>query len=456
MSPGRVACHFHTCITPKAPYRHPTPGHARRHRHGAHIGPPANAAFRPTAHGIAGRMRVLIADKFSADGKATLATMGLEIEDRPELGADDLPEALASSGAGILVVRSTKVTAEALARGSALALVIRAGAGVNTINLEAASQHGVFVANTPGKNAIAVAELTLGLMLALDRNIPDAVAELRRGQWDKKRFGKARGLAGRRLGLIGFGSIAREVASRALAFGMTVHAYSRSLTDAQAEAHGVVRAASLAEVMRDSDVVSVHVPYIKGRTHHLIGEEELALMKDGAALVHTARGGVMDDTALAAAVSSGRIRAGLDVYEGEPSKGKAEWNSGLLETAGVYGTPHIGASTDQSSDAIAQEVVRIVSEYLGRGVVLNCVNVQKPGDGGCNVVVRHRDRVGVLAAVLDAFQQEHLNVQEMQNVIFDGNAAASATISVAREPSPELVARLEGHDDILAVSVRPR
>lgn len=399
-------------------------------------------------------MRVLIADKFSADGKATLATMGLHIADRPELGAGDLPGVLQENGAEILVVRSTEVRAEVFAAAPALSLVIRAGAGVNTIDLAAAGTHGVFVANCPGKNAIAVAELTMGLMLAIDRSIPDAVAELRAGRWDKKRFGKARGLCGSRLGLVGFGSIAREVAVRAQGFGMRVHAFDVVLTDADAAAHDVVRASSLEEILRTCDVVSVHVPYIKGRTHHLIGEEELALMKEGATLLHTSRGGVVDDAALAAAVASGRIRAGLDVYEGEPSGGKAQWQSPVIEVPGVYGTPHIGASTQQAEDAIAQEVVRIIRDYMGHGVVHNCVNVQPLRGEGCTVVIRHLDRVGVLAAVLDAFQKEDLNVQEMHNVIFDGRAAASATITLAREPSPELVARLLGREDVLAVSVR--
>jgi D-3-phosphoglycerate dehydrogenase / 2-oxoglutarate reductase len=399
-------------------------------------------------------MRVLIADKFSPDGKATLTTMGLHIVDRPELGAADIPAVLEESGADVLVVRSTGVTAEAFARSPSLSLVIRAGAGVNTIDLAAASEHGVFVANCPGKNAVAVAELAMGLMLSLDRSIPDAVSELRAGRWDKRRFGKARGLCGRRLGLVGFGAIAREVAVRAQAFGMVVHAFDVVLTDADADAHGVVRAATLDALLRESDVVSVHVPYIKGRTHHLIGEEELAIMKDGAVLIHTSRGGVVDDAALAAAVASGRIRAGLDVFEGEPADAKAEWRCAVLDGPGVYGTPHIGASTEQAEDAIALEVVRIIRDYRGLGVVHNCVNIQRPRGEGCTVVIRHLDRVGVLAAVLDAFQKEHLNVQEMQNVIFDGNAAASATITLAREPSPELVARLEAREDILAVSVR--
>lgn len=399
-------------------------------------------------------MRVLIADKFSAEGKATLATMGLHIEDRPELTAQQLPDALERAQADVLIVRSTKVTAEAFDRGTRLGLVIRAGAGVNTIDLAAASQRGVFVANTPGKNAIAVAELTMGLMLALDRQIPDAVAELRQGHWDKKRFGKARGLCGRRLGLVGFGAIAREVAIRAQAFGMAVHAFDVILTDEIAHAHDVVRASTLHEVLRHSDIVSIHVPYIAGRTHHLIGEAELALMKDGAGLIHTARGGVVDDAALTAELTAGRLRAALDVFEGEPGSGRADWQSALLQAPGAYGTPHIGASTDQAADAIAQEVVRIVGGYLNQGIVDNCVNIQRTRGEGCTVVVRHLDQVGVLAAVLDAFQQEQLNVQQMHNVIFDGNAAASATISLGHEPSAELLARLSARDDVLAVSVR--
>jgi len=398
-------------------------------------------------------MRVLIADKFSADGKATLASMGLHIEDRPELTADELPEALERAEADVLVVRSTVVSAEAFTRGGPLGLVIRAGAGVNTIDLAAASKHGVFVANTPGKNAIAVAELTMGLMLALDRSIPDAVAELRAGRWDKKRFGKARGLCDRQLGLVGFGAIAREVAARARAFGMEVHAFDVVLPEDVADEHDIERAGTLDELLRTSDVVSIHVPYIAGRTHHLIGEAELALMKDGACLIHTARGKVVDDVALAAAVASGRIRAAVDVFEGEPSEGKAEWNSALVE-AGAYGTPHIGASTDQAADEIAQEVVRIIADYRGAGVVHNCVNVHPDRGDGYTVVIRHLDRVGVLATVLGAFREEQLNVQQMQNVIFDGNQAASATITLGREPSAELVAKLRAHDDIIAVSVR--
>lgn len=398
-------------------------------------------------------MLVLIADKLPAQGLADLRELGLTVDARPDLTADDLPAAVAECGAGILVVRSTKVTASVFEGARNLGLVIRAGAGVNTIDLDAASRHGVYVANCPGRNAIAVAELTMGLLLAMDRRIPDAVADLRAGKWRKKHYGKASGLLGRRLGLVGFGSIAQAVAERAIAFGMHVGAYSRSLTEATAAAHGVKAYGSLDDLLEECDAVSLHVPYSEG-TKHLIGAPQLAKMKDGAMLLHTARGGVVDDAALRDAVEAGRIRAGLDVFENEPSGGDAAFEVPLKDVAGVYGTPHIGASTEQAQLATAAEVARIIAGYMDHGGVANVVNVLPQREAGWSIVVRHHDRVGVLASVLGALREENTNVQEMQNVIFRGNEAASATIVVQREPTDTLLEKLRAHDDILSVQVR--
>lgn len=398
-------------------------------------------------------MLVLIADKMPAHGISALRELGLRVDARPDLSASELPAALRETGACILVVRSTEVTAAAFEAASNLSLVIRAGAGVNTIDLPAASRHGVFVANCPGKNAIAVAELTLGLILALDRRIPDAVADMRAGKWRKKVYGKAEGLHGKTLGLVGFGSIAQEVAVRAQAFGLEVGAYSRSLTPTRAEEHDVRAFETLEELLSQSDIVSVHVPYGKA-THHLIGAPQLALMKEGALLIHTARGGVVDDEALAAVVDEGRIRAGLDVLEDEPASGEASFSSHLCQLQGVYAVPHVGASTEQAQAAIAAEVHRIIETYLQSGLVPNVVNLMQARPAAWTLVVRHRDRVGVLASVLGALREDNLNVQEMQNVIFAGKEAASATITVEREPSAELLQRLRAQDDILAVDVR--
>ncbi len=398
-------------------------------------------------------MLVLIADKLPARGLSDLRELGLTVDSRPELTADALPEALRETRAAVLVVRSTKVTAAAFEAATDLGLVIRAGAGVNTIDLDAASQGGVFVANCPGRNAIAVAELTMGLLLALDRKIPDAVADLRAGKWRKKHYGKAAGLLGRKLGLVGFGSIAQAVAQRAQAFGMHVGAYGRSLTAAEGERHGVHVYGSLDDLLEECDAISVHVPYGES-TRHLIGASQLSKMKPGALLLHTARGGVVDDAALRDAIGSGRVRAALDVFEEEPSGGEASFETSMRHLDGLYGTPHIGASTEQAQLATAAEVVRIISGYIGTGEVANVVNVLPPRADGWSIVVRHRDRVGVLATVLGALREENTNVQEMQNIIFRGNEAASATIVVQREPSRTLLERLRSQDDILSVEVR--
>src|SRR5437762_12607185 len=175
-------------------------------------------------------MKVLVADKFEQSGIDGLHAAGCDVVYQPDLKDEALADAIRTTAAQVLVVRSTAVTAPMLEAG-ALSLVVRAGAGYNTIDVATASKRGIYVSNCPGRNAVAVAELAFALMLALDRRVPDAVAELRAGRWNKKEFSKARGLFGRTLGLIGFGSIGREVASRALAFGMPVVVWSRRFAD---------------------------------------------------------------------------------------------------------------------------------------------------------------------------------------------------------------------------------
>lgn len=399
-------------------------------------------------------MRILIADRFAPRGLEDLRALGHAVESEPKLSADDLPAALAARRPDILIVRSTKVTEASFAAGDDLALVIRAGAGVNTIDLEAASRRGVFVANCPGKNAIAVAELAMGLLLALDRQIPSAHAELRAGTWNKKKYGRGRGLFGRALGLVGFGAIAREVASRARAMGMQVRAYDPFLDESVAAALGVQPVAELEALLAISDAVSVHVPY-RESTRHLIAAPQLAAMPDGAILIHTARGGVVDDRALAEAVAAGRIRAGLDVYEGEPSQGHADYDNPLLRLDGVYGTPHIGASTEQAAEAIAAETVRIVRAFAERGDVPNAVNLDSGDTPAFTLVVRHVDRVGVLAGILETLRRHQLNVKAMRNVVFRGaEAAASATITVVNEPSAELLDEIRANEAVLGVDLR--
>jgi D-3-phosphoglycerate dehydrogenase / 2-oxoglutarate reductase len=317
-------------------------------------------------------MKVLVADKFEQSGLDGLNALGVEVRYSPDLADESLGQALKEQGANVLIVRSTKVT-EPMMDGSALKFIVRAGAGYNTIDVAAATQRDIKVANCPGKNSVAVAELAFGLILALDRRIPDNVSELRAGKWNKKRFSKAKGLFGRTLGLIGMGSIGREMIPRAKAFGMNVLVYSRSMTDAEASQLGVKKVATLEELASGSDVVSVHVS-LTPETKNSLGEAFFAAMQPGSFFVNTSRGEVVDQVALIKAIEEKGIMAGLDVFADEPAGGEAEYHGALKDNASVYCTHHIGASTDQAQEAVAAETVRIVDEFKRTGVAPNVVN----------------------------------------------------------------------------------
>ncbi|HKQ92048.1 MAG TPA: NAD(P)-dependent oxidoreductase, partial [Blastocatellia bacterium] len=261
-------------------------------------------------------MKVLIADKFEESGINGLKEIGCEVVYSPDLKDDSLVEAVRDSQADILVVRSTRVTEAALAAGR-LSLVVRAGAGYNTIDVKAASSRGIYVSNCPGKNSIAVAELAFAHILALDRRLPDNVADLRAGKWNKKEYGKARGLYGRTLGLIGLGQIGREMIARAKAFGMDITGWSRSLTPESAAALGIAYRQTIIEVAYDCDILSVHIA-LAPDTRGVINDGVFNAMKPGSYLINTSRAEVVDQAALKRAVKTKGIRAGLDVFVNEP------------------------------------------------------------------------------------------------------------------------------------------
>lgn len=316
-------------------------------------------------------MRVLIADAFPTTGLEALAAAGCEVGHRPELQGESLTEALTTGRPEVLVVRGTRVTADHLAA-PGLSLVIRAGSGCDTIDVDAARAQGVAVANCPGQNAVAVAELAFGLILALDRRIPDAVADLRGGRWDKTSYAHARGLSGRRLGILGLGHIGRVLVTRALAFGMPVVAWSRSLTPGTAAELGVERADSPRQVAATCDVLSIHLA-LTDETRGLVDADLLRALPDGGLLVNTARAAIVDQAALRAELDAGRLWAGLDVWADEPSGGTGVAEDPLMGHPHVYGTHHVGASTEQAQEAIAAECVRIVEEFARSRQVLHAV-----------------------------------------------------------------------------------
>jgi D-3-phosphoglycerate dehydrogenase / 2-oxoglutarate reductase len=397
-------------------------------------------------------MRVLIADKFEQSGVDGLNAAGCDVIYQPDLKDDALTQALRDRPADVLVVRSTAVTGPMLETGS-LSLVVRAGAGYNTIDVATASRRGIYVSNCPGKNAIAVAELAFGLVLALDRRVPDNVADLRAGTWNKKEYSKARGLFGRTLGLLGYGNIGREMAKRAHAFGMPIVIWSRRFATGNDriadEPIPMQLATSPADVAERSDVFSIHLA-LNADTKGLVNASMIDKLKRGSYFINTARAEVVDYAALEKAVRERDIRVGLDVFAAEPPGAAGAFADTIVSLPNVYGTHHIGASTDQAQEAIAAETVRIITTYKDTGKVPNVVNLAKKTPATHLLVVRHRDRPGVLAHVFEHLRNGNINVQETENVIFEGAQAAVARINLDGAPSDALLKAVQdGNSDIL-------
>ena len=395
-------------------------------------------------------MRILVADKLPQPAISTLEQAGCEVGFQPGLNGAALLAELRDQPWQVLIVRSTKVSGKML-RASALGLVVRAGAGVNTIDVGAASDCGIFVANCPGRNSLAVAELAIGLLISLDRRIPDAVADLRAGRWNKAEYSKARGLSGRTLLVVGAGRIGLAVASRARALGMKVLAWN--VVDdprAELEAMGAQLVDDLYLALSQADAVSLHLAVV----HATVGFADRrffeALPRD-AYFINTSRAEVVDEDALAWALSERGLRAGLDVFQGELSAGRGSISESLLQSPSVWATPHIGASTQQAQDAVADEAVRLVLEYRSSGRV-SSVNEAPQESPGHLLVVRHRNEVGVLARVFTALKEVGINVAETENIVFQGEATCLARLALSRVPARALLdSILDGCEAILSL-----
>ncbi|MFU8811550.1 MAG: NAD(P)-dependent oxidoreductase [Balneolaceae bacterium] len=400
-------------------------------------------------------MHVTIADKLPDSAINELNKLGVEVSNRPELTSSDLEKGLPETDA--LIVRSTEISRECIKKSPQLMLIVRAGAGVNTIDMDAASEFGIYVANCPGQNSIAVAELTFGLILALDRHIAENVADFRAGKWNKGAYSKADGLFGKVIGVVGVGQIGLEVIRRAKAFGMPVIAWSRSLTHQQADELGVTYAKSVKQVASACDILTVHLA-LNSDTRGIISKDVLSYLKDGAMVINTARDGVIDEDALYKDVSSGRLRAGLDVFSEEPEYKQGEVKSRFQEVKGVVVTHHIGASTRQAQDAVATDAVDIIRGYLQTGKVRNWLNRSEQTEAPWQLIVRHLDKPGVIANVMNELKQADINAQELENVIFQKKMTACCTIQLDAKPSDEAMQRIRARDEevISAVLMKNR
>ncbi|SHF85950.1 D-3-phosphoglycerate dehydrogenase [Fodinibius roseus] len=398
-------------------------------------------------------MKVFVADKLPQESIDELGTLVENVENKPSITASEMDSGLGE--AQVLVVRSTIVSKECINNSPNLALIVRAGAGVNTIDLEAASNAGIYVANCPGKNSIAVAELTMGLIISLDRRLADNVIDFRDGKWNKATYGKADGLFGKTIGIVGLGGIGREVVKRAKAFGMPVIAWSRSLTPARAEEMDIAHAESVEQVASECDILSVHLA-LNPETEQIISGEILSKLRDGALFINTARAGVVDEDALFEEVRSGRIRAGLDLLSDEPEVKQGPVESRFQELEGAYVSHHIGASTRQAQLAVASDAVDIIRGYINEGKVRNWLNRCEHTEAPWKLVVRHYDKPGVIANVMNELKKADINAQELKNVIFDGKKTACCTIQLDTDPSRQVLSNIrERRNEVISATLIP-
>jgi D-3-phosphoglycerate dehydrogenase len=391
------------------------------------------------------KVKVLVADKFPEQYIKQIEDLDLEVTYSPKLGENDLPEAIGD--ADILVVRSTKVNSKTIESGNNLDLIIRAGAGVNNIDIPAANKKGIYVANCPGMNSVAVAELAMGLMISLDRRIPDNVIDFRNGKWNKAEYSKAEGLKGKTLGIIGVGAIGKEVAKRALAFEMNV--YGKDIS--RIEGVMIKDFSEMDQLLPLCDIITIHLPATP-ETKGLFNKEMFGYMKTNALLINTSRPDIVDEDALLEAIKEKNIRYAADVFKGEPEAKTGEVKSKFQANPNIYITHHIGASTEQSQNAVAAETVRIIKNFTTSGVIAHWVNRAKITDAKYQLVVKHFDKPGVLANTLDIIRDQGINIEEIENIIFEGGTAACCTMKLMSPVSTEMLKKIKEGPDILSVS----
>jgi len=391
------------------------------------------------------KLKVLVADKFPDKYIQQMKDLDLEVIYNAKLGEKDLPEA--ALDVDIIVVRSTVVNEETINKGKKLNLIIRAGSGVNNINIAAANKKGIYVTNCPGMNAVAVAELAVGLMIALDRFIPDNVFDFNKGVWNKDKYSKGKGLKGKTLGLIGVGNIGKEVAKRALAFEMNV--YGKDIS--RIEGVQIKDFSEMDQLLPLCDVVSIHLPATP-QTKGLFNKQMFSYMKDGAYLINTSRQDVINEDDLLEAVKEKNIRYACDVFKGEPEGKAGEVSSKLMNNPNIYVTHHIGASTEQAQDAVAEETLNIIKKFVHSGVIDHWVNRAKIIDANFQLVVKHYDKPGVLATVLDVIRAGNINIEEIENIIFEGGIAACCTMKLQAAATADMLKQISENANVISIS----
>jgi D-3-phosphoglycerate dehydrogenase len=391
--------------------------------------------------------RVLICDKLEAGGLDMLRQAGIDLDERTGLKGAELQEAIRAAD-GVIVRSGTQITAAELDNPGRLRVIARAGVGVDNIDVGAATRKGIVVMNTPGGNTVSTAEQTITLLLALARHIPTADAGVRAGKWKELRS-KLIGnqLAGKTLGVVALGRIGGEVARRAAALDMKVLGYDPVLAPARAAELGVEMVGSLAELLPRCDFLTVHTP-LNDQTRNLIGARELALLPKGARVVNCARGGIINEEALAEALRSGHLAgAALDVFVEEPPPA----DHPLLKLPNVVVTPHLGAATVEAQVSVAREAAQLLIDYLTRGVVGSAVNMAAVDRGELDELRLYVDlgrRLGLLHA------QMCQGAIKKAELLFRGDVARRSTrLITAAFTAGLLELRLDGPVNIVNAPV---
>lgn len=396
-------------------------------------------------------MKVLIACELPSAARDELGGLGSEARYTPDLTPEALPAQM--TGVGILVVGGLRVSAEAVNRNAGLQMIVHAGAGPGNIAVDEASAQGVFISHCPERNTHAVAELIFAFMLALDRQIVAQTEVLRSGRWARSEFLNARGLAGRTLGLLGCGRVGREVIRRARAFDMHVAVWSPTLTPERAAELGVEFCQWPRELARASQVVAVLAGAEAG-PQHLVDAAFLEHLAPGSALIHVGHPSAVDEAAVIQAIDKRQLRVAIDSHNLAPAADTAKFKSRLLQAPGVIGTHHVAGYTEQSREAIAEEVVRVVRTFLVSGEVLNCLNLAERSPARWQLLLRVRDQVGVMASILDAIRADGINAEELSARVFSGARAAFILIALDERPSAEAVNAIRAIPDVLHLELR--
>ncbi|MCC7261282.1 MAG: phosphoglycerate dehydrogenase [Candidatus Latescibacteria bacterium] len=368
-------------------------------------------------------MKVLISERLEPGCAAILSQRGIEVDQQPGLSAEEL-QRIIGQYEGLIVRSSTQVNEELLKAASRLKVVGRAGAGVDNIDVSAATRYGVIAMNTPGGNSVSTAEHSLAMLMSLARNIPQATASLKAGKWDRGRYTGVE-LAGKTIAVLGLGKVGREVALRAAAFKMKVLGYDPFVSAEMALGFGTLLA-PLEQIWAEADFITVHLP-LTTQTRHLISAPQLAQCKEGVFLLNCARGGILDEAELLAALNSGKVAgAALDVFVDEPPG-----LTPLVAHERVICTPHLGASTREAQATVALQIAEQVSDVLLNGVIRNAVNVPSVEPEVYQKLrpyIELAERLGRILAQLSEGQLERITVEYHGDVSAMPTSALTAAV----------------------------